>query len=135
MGEIGTVDDDEDIGPGLNHLVCGLSDQPQDLWQLLHHGGKTDDGEFLDWKERVQAFPRHGAAADAFEPYRIAEALAQHLHQAGTETVAQFLGRDQKDLPFGGCRRGRRRHAEMPSMKSPAWSAVSIMACGSTTSA
>ena len=59
--------------------------------------GEPHDRQLLDRKQRGQPFPRHGAAADAVELNGIAEALAQHLHQAGAEPVAGFLGRDQED--------------------------------------
>ena len=71
---------------------------PQDLRQFLDHGGKPDDRELFDRKQRHQAFARHRAAADAFEPHRVAKALAQHLHQIGAEAIAGFLRRDQKYL-------------------------------------
>ena len=48
----------------------------------------------------VQAFARHRAAADAFELHRVAEPLAQHLHQIGAEAIAGFFRRDQKYLPL-----------------------------------
>ena len=131
MGEIGTVDDDEDVGRGLDHGSGGLLDQPQDLRQLLDDGGKPDDRELFDRKQRGQALARHRAAADALEPHRAAKALAQHLHQIGAEAIAGFLRRDQKDLPQPLGARASRRHADSPWMKSPALSAASIMACDS----
>ena len=80
-----------------------------------------------------QTLARHRPAADAFEPHRAAEALAQHLHQAGAEPIAGFLGRDQEYVSRDvGCG-SRRRHAARPVTKRPAASAASIMACGSTT--
>ncbi|MEY9457626.1 hypothetical protein ABIG07_006574 [Bradyrhizobium ottawaense] len=43
MGEIGAVDDDERVRRGVGHGVGRLADQPQNLRQLLHHRGKSDD--------------------------------------------------------------------------------------------
>ena len=102
MGEIGAVDDDENVGRGCNHGLRGLADPPQDHRQLLDHGGKPDDRQFLDRKQRRQSLARHRAAADALELHRAAEPLAQHLHQIGAEPVAGFLRRDQEYLPAAG---------------------------------
>jgi hypothetical protein len=131
MGEIGAVDDDEDVRPGLDDIGRGFADQPQDLRQLLHHRRQADDRQFLDRKARGQPLARHRPAADAFEPYRATEALAQHLHQIGAEPVAGLFGRDQEDCSLW--RGARRHHAPMPCTNRPALSAASIMACGSTT--
>ncbi len=64
---------------------------------------KANDRQFLDRKPRHQPLARHRPAADAFEPHRVTEALAQNLHQIGAEPVPGFLGRDQKDFspPIG----------------------------------
>ena len=97
MGEIGTVDDDENIGRGRDHGIDGFPDQPQDFRQLLDDGGKAHDRELLDRKQRGQPLARHGAAADALELNGVAEPLAQHLHQAGAEPVAGLFSGDQKD--------------------------------------
>src|SRR5262249_52953138 len=123
----------EDVGGGRYHCVGGVPDQPQDLGELADHGGKSDDRQFLDWKQRVQSLSRHGAAADTDEIDGAAEALAQHLHQAGAEPVAGFFRRDQKDPPPDAACRRHRAHAATPVMKSEALSAAAIIACGSAT--
>ena len=82
--------------------------------------GNSDDSPSL----------HHRPAADAVEPHRAAKALAQHLHQAGAEPIAGFLGRDQEDVSRDVRRCPRRRHAGRPVTKRPLASAASIMACG-----
>ena len=115
-------------GAALGHGVRGLSDQPQDFRQLLHHGGEADDRQLLDRKQRLEPLARHGAAADAFELHAVAKALAQHLHQRRAEPVAGFLRRDQEDLPDGiACL----HHAARPTTKRYLASASVIIACGS----
>src|SRR4029453_15943578 len=109
-------------------------DQPEDLRQVPDDGGKPDDRELLDRKQRLQAFARHRAAADAFEPHPVAKALAQHLHQIGAEAIAGLFGRDQKYPPLHPGGGARRRHADRPWMNRPARSAASIMACESAAS-
>ncbi len=131
MGEVGTVDDDEDVRRSRYHGSSRSPDQPQDLWQLRDDRGKPDDRELLDRKQRVQSLARHGAAADAFELDGAAEPLAQHFHEARPEPVAGFFGGDQENPPPDACYRPRRAHAATPTMNKPALSAASIMACAS----
>src|SRR6266704_719123 len=132
VGEIGAVDDDENVRRCLRHRIRGLADAPQDHRQLLHDRRQAHDRQFFDRKQRRQPLARHRLAADTFKPHRAAEALAQHLHQAGAQPITGFLGRNQKDMSRDGvC--VRRHHAGSPVTKRPAASAVSIMAWGSTT--
>ncbi len=135
MGEIGAVDDDENVGRRLDHGIGRLADAPQDRRQLPDHGGKPDDRQFLDRKARGEPLARHGTAADAFELYGATEPLAQHLHQIGAEAIAGFLRRDQENLPPGDGVGARSVHADRPVTNRPALSAASIMACASATNA
>ena len=112
MGEVGTVDDDQNIRRLFRHHDSRLLDQPQDLRQFLDHSREPDDRELFDRKQRHQAFARHRAPTDAFEPDRVAKALTQHLHQIGAEAIAGFLRCNQKYLPLGV--RACRRHADSP---------------------
>src|ERR1700761_7076340 len=133
MREIRAVDDHEAGGCGRDDRVRGLADQAQQLRQLQQHRGEADDRQLLDRKQRTQPFARHGAAADTVELHGIAETLAQHLHQAGTEPVAGFLGRDQ-EYPAPETRAwAHRAHAGTPVTNRPAASAAAITPWGSTT--
>src|SRR5258708_19548616 len=132
MGEIGTVDDHENIGRGVRRGGGGRRDQPQDLRKLRYYRGEPYDRQFLDTKQRRQPLAHHRLAADALEPHGAAEALAQHLHQAGAEPIPRFLRRDQEYFSrhIGGW--SGRCHAGKPVTNRPAASAASIIACGST---
>src|SRR6266566_8309737 len=106
---------------------------PQDHGELFYNRRQSHDRQLLDRKQRRQPLARHQLAADALEFHGAAEALAQNLHQTGAEPVARFFRRDQKYLSrdIAGC--SPRDHADKPVTKSPAASAASITACGSTT--
>src|ERR1700761_4481665 len=132
MREIRAVDDHEAGGCGRDDRVRGLADQAQQLRQLQQHRGEADDRQLLDRKQRAQPFARHGAAADTVELNGIAETLAQHLHQAGTEPVTGFFGRDQEDPAPDDAAWANRTHAATPVTNSPAASAAAITPCGST---
>src|SRR5439155_27269397 len=131
VGEVRTVDDDENIRRRFRHRNGGFLDQPEDLRQVLDDGGKSDNREYLARKQRLQAFARHRATTDAFEPNPVAKALAQHFHQIGTEAIAGLFRRDQKYPPLHPGGGARRRHAGKPWMNKSALSAASIMACES----
>src|SRR6185437_14458923 len=133
MGEVRTIDDDQNIRLSRHHGIRGLPDQPQDLRQLHHDAGKADDRQFLDRKQRAQPLARHGAAADAFEFDGATEPLAQHLHQPRAKAVAGFFGGDQEYPAPDTARHARRAHAATPVTNNPALSAASIMVCGSAT--
>lgn len=134
LGEIGTVDDDEHVRLRRDDRIHRAADQAQDLGQLLQHGGETDDRQLLDRKQRDETLADHAAAADAGKRDAIPETLAQHLHQAGAETVPRLLGRDQTDPADGRACRGERRHAATPVMNRPARSAAETVSCGSASS-
>src|SRR5579872_1483185 len=133
MSEVGTVDDDEHVGPCSHHRGNGLPDQAQDLRQLLDHGGKADDRQLFNRKQRLQALSRHCEPTDTFECNGIAEALAKHLHQMRAQPIAGFLCCDQKNLARDPAICGRRHQEARPVTKRPASSAASIMACASAT--
>src|SRR3954465_1124514 len=131
MGEVRAVDDHKNIRRRFRHRNGGFLDQPEDLRQVPDDGGEPDDRELFDRKQRLQAFARHRAAADALELPPVAKPLAQHLHQIGAEAIAGLFRRDQKYPPLHPGGGARRRHAGKPWMNRPARSAASIMACES----
>src|SRR5207253_1935692 len=131
MGEVGAVDDDEDVGCCCDDGFRRLADAPQDRRQLPDDSGEADDGQFLDRKTRGQPLDRHGTAANSLELHGTAETLAQHLHQIGAEPVAGFFRRDQENLSPATWACARRAHVARPVTNKPALSAASIMACGS----
>ena len=99
MGEIGAVDDHENIrrdASATASAVCRISRRIFGSRFATAASPMIDSSSIGNSDD--QPFARHRPAADALEPHGAAKALAQHLHQAGAEPVAGFLGRDQEDL-------------------------------------
>ncbi len=100
MGEIGAVDDDDDIGPGRNQSVGGLADATQQLRQAGDHLGEPHDRQFAVIEQRRQPLPGKAVAADANQLHRPAVQRPQRRDQISAEQVARNLAGDNPDFQW-----------------------------------
>ena len=89
MGEIGAVDDDEDVGIGRHDGFHGLPNSMKNRRQAIDDGRETHDGDILQPEQARQPLLRHRMAADTAEPQALrAVPRLERPHQLGPELIA-----------------------------------------------
>ena len=97
MGEVGTVDDDERVGPGGDDRVRRLADAARGSSAArLITGTIPMTAMSPIGKEAPEALRLHRLAADADEGH-VPRRLAQRAHELETELVAGMFSGDEGD--------------------------------------
>ena len=94
--ESGAVDDDEHVRVRLDDRLGRLALSRDDARGIGDDLGDAVERHLLHGKDRLEAEARHAAAADAEEAHPPPQALAERLHEAGAERIAQFLAGDDE---------------------------------------
>ena len=117
MREIGTVDEDNEIGTRPQREIGGLPHAPENRGDARHHFAQTHDRSRIEREKAFQALGRHGRAADAHNAKASSGKFLQSRHQLRAQLIAGRLARHQHD---GGWAETRARliHAGNPAAQS-----------------
>src|ERR1700729_985959 len=131
VGEIGAIDDNEDIGPVGDDRLSGPADARDKRRQPGQHRQDAHDGDVADGKKAFEALGLHRLAADAGEGNVARPRVAERSHELAAELVARMLTGDESDAqwvhPAGG-------GYENPATNRPAASALRAQSARSSTS-
>ncbi len=106
MGEVGAVDDDQDVGPRGDDRLSGLTNARDERRQPGQHRQNAHDGDVADRKQAFEALGLHRLAADAGEVDVARPRFAERPHELEAELVARMLAGDESHAqwahPAGG---------------------------------
>jgi hypothetical protein len=95
MGEIRTVNDDENVGLRGAHRGDRLVHAAKQTRQTPDDRKEAHDREIVERDEAVEALGSHGRSSDA-EKFGLGSQTAQRSHQSGAELIARcFAGYDK----------------------------------------